>query len=122
MNIVQKINKLLEERNVKKNDFYTATGTNRMTISNYLNEKTSPTIATLGKIAAYFNVPIKYFFDDENTSSNSSCIGHIVTGTGNMAKGNIKLIQCQQEISMLKERLKDKEELIAVLKKLIEKK
>ena len=51
-------------------------------------------------------------------------IGHSVTGNGNRVSGDIALSECQREITHLKallsekeERLKDKEELIALYRR-----
>jgi DNA-binding phage protein len=70
----------------------------------------------LEKIALIFNVPMGYFFD-ELPAQNSSGVGHIVSGNGSSVRGNITLSQCQQEVETLRERLKDKEEIIVLLKK-----
>ncbi|MDR1554199.1 MAG: helix-turn-helix transcriptional regulator [Prevotellaceae bacterium] len=117
-----KINKLIFERKVKKKDFYTYLGISKQTLEDYLNEKTSMTVSTLKKVAEYFNVPVSYFFDDENKSQNNTGVGHIVSGFGSSAQGDITLSQFQQEVDMLKERIKDKEEIIILLKKQLKEK
>jgi hypothetical protein len=49
-------------------------------------------------------------------SATNCGIGHVVSGHGNIAKGNIQLTQYEQEIKSLKDRIKDKDEIITLLK------
>ena len=70
------------------------------------------------RIAAYFNVPVGYFFNDEEMPS------AVVSGNGNVAvDGNNNITNnvganaavLQERVSMLKRMLEEKERLIQVL-------
>ena len=111
MSISLKINDLIFKQKVKKKDFYAYLGISKQTLEDYLNEKTSMTVATLEKVATYFKVPIGYFLEDGAVNINNG-IG--LVGSNN--SGNITLSQQQREVEMLRQQLQDKNEIIALLK------
>ena len=77
-------------------------------------------------IADFFKLPIDYFFDRDINVDNS--IGHHVNGNGNKVSGDITLSECKNELEKLRllikekeERIKDKDEMIALLKQQLNK-
>ena len=73
----------------------------------------------LERIADFFKLPIDYFFDRD--------INH-VNGNGNKVSGDITLSECKNELEKLRllikekeERIKDKDEMIALLKQQLNK-
>ena len=80
----------------------------------------------LERIADFFKLPIDYFFDRDINVDNS--IGHHVNGNGNKVVGDISLSECKNELEKLRllikekeERIKDKDEMIALLKQQLNK-
>ena len=80
----------------------------------------------LERIADFFKLPIDYFFDRDIYVDNS--IGHHVNGNGNKVSGDITLSECKNELEKLRllikekeERIKDKDEMIALLKQQLNK-
>ena len=78
----------------------------------------------LERIADFFKLPIDYFFDRDINVDNS--IGH--HGNGNKVSGDITLSECKNELEKLRllikekeERIKDKDEMIALLKQQLNK-
>jgi transcriptional regulator with XRE-family HTH domain len=103
MSISLKLSKIIFEKKVKKKDLYTYLGISKQTLDDYLSEKTSMTVATLEKIASYFNVPVSYFFDEKEQSTAT------IKGNKNqVGNGNIIIENQANEISHLKQLLSEK--------------
>ena len=64
-NIGQKIKRLRKERKLTLQDVSTETGFSPALISQIENNNVSPPIATLSKIAHFFDVKMSYFFEEE---------------------------------------------------------
>lgn len=110
----RKIEKLIEEYNVSKQDLSDATGMSRTTLYNILCSKRSPSCENVEKIADYFKVPIDSFFD-RSVEITGNKVGHSVNGNGNNVSGNILLNECQKENEHLKEIIAEKERTIQIL-------
>ncbi|MDR0728597.1 MAG: helix-turn-helix transcriptional regulator [Prevotellaceae bacterium] len=82
MSISLKINRLIFEQKAKKKDLYTYLGISKQTLEDYLNEKTSMTVLTLEKVAAFFKVPVNYFLNNDRLPSNN------ITGGSQQVFGN----------------------------------
>jgi len=67
----------------------------------------------LERIAKLLDVPVGYFFNENNTGVD---IDHKVTGDKSSASGDITINEGKKEIKHLKELLKAKDETIAALK------
>lgn len=65
MNIGKKIKKLRLERNMSQEKLAKMLGISRESISQYENNKIIPPVNVLEQIAEVFNVPVKYFFEEE---------------------------------------------------------
>lgn len=118
-NILFKINKLLEDRKVKKTDLSKNMKCSRATVYNYLDGKSPLTVDFLIDVCNYFNVPMSYFFNDKPaTGGNSVQIGHNnVAGNVSGSNNNINYSadQCRHELEMLRELLQAKEHIIELL-------
>ena len=110
MSISLKLNEIILQRKTRKVDLYNHLGISKKTLDDYLSEKTSMTVATLGKIAAYFNVPVTYFFDEKEP------LGTNIKGSKNQV-GNGNIIIDTSEIEHLKQLLTEKERTIQILMK-----
>jgi transcriptional regulator with XRE-family HTH domain len=112
MSISLKLSRIIFEKKSKKKDLYTYLGISKQTLEDYLSEKTSMTVATLEKIASYFNVPIGYFFDEKEPTATS------IKGNKNqVGNGNIIIETQANEIEHLKKLLSEKERTIQILMK-----
>jgi transcriptional regulator with XRE-family HTH domain len=112
MPISLKLNEIILKRRTRKVDLYTHLGMSKKTLDDYLSEKTSMTVATLEKIAAYFNVPVGFFFDEKEQSKTN------IKGSKNqVGNGNIIVEAQANEIEHLKRLLSEKERTIQILMK-----
>jgi len=64
MSYILKIKSLLKEKNLTQIEFANNIGVTKTTVNNYLTGKTKIDIETFIKIAKTFNVPIGYFFEE----------------------------------------------------------
>jgi len=72
-------------------------------------------ISTLEKIAAALNVPVSYFFDEDNKGNNN-----IIVKNNNGHNNNVNISHNSndlQKIEMLEKRIKDLEKIIELLEK-----
>lgn len=123
----QKIRYLIEDRKVTKKAIYDYVGITKSQLDHYIKGINLPRADKLESIAAFFKVPISYFFDLE-TDVPEINIGHTVNGHGNKVSGDITLSECKNELEKLRllikekeERIKDKDEMIAFLKQQLNK-
>lgn len=86
-------------------------------------EKDTIDTGLLSDISIALELPITHFFDDCSSTQNSTGNSNVLVGGDN--HGSISTAECQDklddallEIRHLKERLKDKEEMIVILKEL----
>ena len=117
----QNVKYLYEKKGFRQIDIIMASGLKETTFLNTLREGANPTAKSLEAIADALECPIDAFFDRDKIIPTRDHIGHSVTGNGNRVSGDIALSECQREIAHLREllqekeeRLKDKEELIAL--------
>lgn len=113
------INKLLEERNIKKKDLVLAINGNNSTIESIING--NPTVKTLEKVADYFDVSMDIFFERTKPVINNN-IG-TVNGNWNRIQQsgqmNITEEQINSELSHLHTLLAEKEKMIEMLHSLL---
>lgn len=117
----QNIKHLYEKKGFRQIDIIMASGLKETTFINALREGANPTAKSLEAIADALNCSIDAFFDRDKIVPDHEHIGHSVNGNGNCVSGDITLTECRREIAHLREllqekeeRLKDKEELIAL--------
>lgn len=99
-------------------------GISRPTVDNALNGGNIQ-VDTLEQLAKFFDVPVGYFFEDEQKDNNSIAHvvgdnnGSMVTGNNISGNGNVvsigKLAECEKEVTHLKAIIEEKERLIQVL-------
>jgi len=75
-NIGQKIKALRKERKLTLQDVATETGFSPALISQIENNNVSPPIATLSKIAQFFDVKMGYFFEEDDGSARYEIVRH----------------------------------------------
>ena len=75
-NIGQKIKILRKERKLTLQDVANETGFSPALISQIENNNVSPPIATLSKIARFFDVKMSYFFEEEEETSHYEIVRH----------------------------------------------
>lgn len=114
MNIGLKIKELAGEKNLTLADLAKRLGKTKQAVYEMV-EKEDVNTSILKKLCSEFNVPISYFFECDETGvqviahHNSQAVGI----------GNITQSGDQTEISLLKERIKHLEELLAEKERLI---
>lgn len=114
MSIGLKIKELASEKNITLADLAKRLGKTKQAVYEMV-EKEDVNTSILKKLCSEFNVPISYFFDGDETGvqviahHNSQAVGI----------GNITQSGDQTEISLLKEKIKHLEELLAEKERLI---
>lgn len=122
MNIGLKIKQLMLQEKLEIPDLAKRLNKSKQAIYDML-EKEDVNTSLLRDLSSIFNVPITHFFDDCSSNQNSTGNSNVLVGGDN--HGSISTAECQDklddallEIRHLKERLKDKEEMIVILKEL----
>ena len=114
MSIGLKIKELASKKNITLADLAKRLGKTKQAVYEMV-EKEDVNTSILKKLCSEFNVPISYFFDGDETGvqviahHNSQAVGI----------GNITQSGDQTEISLLKEKIKHLEELLAEKERLI---
>jgi hypothetical protein len=99
-------------------------GTHQQNLSSTLNGKRGLSVTNMNNLCSLFPVSRDYMYDGVGkalrpmqavTQSTARNGQQVVLGNGNNT-GDITLSQCQQEVETLRARLKDKEDIIALLK------
>lgn len=114
MNIGLKIKELASEENITLADLAKRLGKTKQAVYEMV-EKEDVNTSILKKLSSEFNVPISYFFESDEAGvqviahHNSQAVGI----------GNITQSGDQAEISLLKEKIKHLEELLAEKERLI---
>ena len=124
MSIGLKIKELASEKNITLADLAKRLGKTKQAVYEMV-EKEDVNTSILKKLCSEFNVPISYFFDGDETGV--QVIAHHnsqAVGIGNITRqavgiGNITRSGDQTEISLLKEKIKHLEELLAEKERLI---
>lgn len=118
---INKLKNLVDESGLTKQMIAEKCSISRPTLDNVLGGADAK-ISTIESLASFFNVPVGYFFDSNNV--NQSCAGNSNVLVGRDNNGSISMAEIQsqlddalREIKHLKERLKDKEEMIEILKR-----
>lgn len=121
MEIGLKIKELMVKEKIDIPELAKKLGKTKQAIYDMLEKKDVNT-SLLRDLSSIFNVPISIFFEEEPITNNTTGNSNIVVGRDN--NGQISAIDCRKEleeakleIKHLKERLKDKEEMIEILKK-----
>ena len=116
--ILLKIRRLQEGKKITIKEFSKLIGVSSQTIYDYYNGKTSLSIKNLIKIAKAFDIPVSYFFEEGDNSKKIIGNGNQVN-TGINNSNNKTGADCSiyiQEIEYLKQQIKDKQEIINLLK------
>ncbi|MCF8219780.1 MAG: helix-turn-helix transcriptional regulator [Bacteroidales bacterium] len=66
MGYIQKISKLLKQKNLSKKEIAKRIGVSGNTMYSYMNRNSEMPVNTLIHIASELNVPVSYFFNEEN--------------------------------------------------------
>lgn len=119
--IAHKLEILIKENGITKVELASSIGLTSQTIANILNGADAK-VSSIQKIAAFFKIPAGYLVDDNSPiTQNVNGKSNVLVGRDN--NGQISVSECQDrledamlEIQHLKERLKDKEEMIEILK------
>ena len=121
IDIIYKINKLINEGGITKTKLSEDLGVERKTLNSWC-KTTEPKLKDLVKIANYFNLPITYFFDENENSKGKEI--HTTIGDRNIShvQGNVSVQEksCEEkdkEIEYLKKIIADKELMIKILLK-----
>ncbi len=82
-------------------------------------KKNDAKISQLEKICQVLNVPITYFFEEAGKMNQTADRGstNFNNSSGNINNGGIELDRCLERVKHLEERIKDKDEMIELLKK-----
>ena len=62
--VADNINRLLEEKNINKNDLAKIAGVSESTVGKWTLEKASPRMGAIQKISDYFNIPKSYILEE----------------------------------------------------------
>jgi transcriptional regulator with XRE-family HTH domain len=122
MNIPLVIKKLVEQKHFTQEEFARKIGKTKQTVNNYFTGRTKIDIDTLDEIAKALGVPVSSFFSEVVPEDGKKIIqagnyNHIGIGNGNSNSNASKELEtCRKEVEILKARLKDKEEIIELLK------
>ena len=87
---VQKIERLLEERNIQKKKMLEDLNLNINTFSVWRKRGTIPSTKVLQKIADYFGVPVSSLFDDSDTPATPVELQDLISRTRNLSAEEIK--------------------------------
>lgn len=125
MEIGLRIKELMFQENIEIPELAKKLGKTKQAIYDMLEKKDVNT-SILRDLSSVFNIPMTAFFEENPITHYTSGNSNIVVGRDN--NGNISTAECQDrledamlEIQHLKERLKDKEEMIEILKSQINK-
>lgn len=121
MEIGLRIRELMIQENIEVSELAKKMGKTKQAIYDMLEKKDVNT-SLLRDLSSILNVPIAAFFEEGKVNQNVNGDSNILVGRDN--NGNISMEECQdklddalREIKHLKERLKDKEEMIEILKR-----
>ena len=108
------LDELFRKKRITQKDFADRMGVTAVTITKWKSQE-SIDAAKLEAISKILNIPISYWFDDENCQLNQSVVGDGSAASiyGNATAGVIA--DKDKEIEHLKQLLKEKERLIQVL-------
>lgn len=119
MNIGLIIKDLMEKENIDASKLAKRLGRSKQAIYDMLQKEDINT-SLLKKLAVIFDVPVTVFLEEDSSKSQTG-INNVMIGRDN--KGSILTSDCQGklddallEIKHLRERLKDKDEMIEILK------
>lgn len=87
---VQKIERLLEERNIQKKKMLEDLNLNINTFSVWRKRGTIPSTKVLQKIADYFGVPVSSLFDDSDTPATPAELQDLISRTRSLSAEEIK--------------------------------
>lgn len=65
--VADNINRLLEEKNINKNDLAKIAGVSESTVGKWTLEKATPRMGAIQKISDYFNIPKSYILEESVT-------------------------------------------------------
>lgn len=112
---VNKIIDLYKKQRLTQEEFAEKVGISKTAISQILLEKSNPRIKLVEKIAAYFQVPVGYFFDEvgEVPLGNAGNIVHNANGSTIMQ--SIGEMQCRKELEAANKKIMELQDKIIKL-------
>ncbi|RHR72423.1 XRE family transcriptional regulator [Bacteroides sp. AF16-49] len=120
MKIGLRIKELMIKENIEISELAKRLGKSKQAIYDILDKEDINT-SLLRELSSILNAPIASFFEDSSKNQEAKGNSNVVVGRDNT--GNISITECQDklddallEIKHLQERLKDKEEMIEILK------
>ena len=120
MKIGLRIKEFMIKENIEISELAKRLGKSKQAIYDILDKEDINT-SLLRELSSILNAPIASFFEDSSKNQEAKGNSNVVVGRDNT--GNISITECQDklddallEIKHLQERLKDKEEMIEILK------
>ena len=117
MSVLERIKDLVKYKKLTQKELSELIGKSEQTINNYFVSRTKIDIETLQDIAKVLNVPVAYFFEEEN--KNGSNINYQVIKGDNNNQNTLKDKFTYENESLRKEIESQKKE-IALLREMIE--
>ena len=117
--MLQKIRGLQEKNKLTGKDFADEIGITPQALYNYYSGKTQISIKNLTTIANIFNVPVSYFFEEENLEKKNITAGgdvQIGSKNSNNKTSAENCTQYKEKIALLEKTIEDKNEIIKLLK------
>jgi len=117
------INKIidLQKRNrITQKELATFIGMSKTNLNNFLTEKQELKVVTLEKIAAYFKVPVGYFFDECEATGFVGGNKIVQTANGHVINQTIGEMECHKNLEVAQEKIRGLEGKIKVLEDLVE--
>ncbi len=131
MNLEEKIKKILSDKKLSQEKLANKIGMSKANLYNCFKRNSIET-KNLEKIAEVLEVPVSYFFDENDKAGDINIKYAKTKGSGNIVNiadssvkndkttEDIKAIKLEMEVKSLKQQLKDKEEIIDNLKQMID--
>ncbi len=124
--IINNLAKLLKNKSITQINLSNGINVSKTTINNWLNYRSKIDAVSLKKISDFLNVPVSYFFDEspapvDNNQNTNTTISQVTNGNGNSPKVIIQaneIKSLKREIELLQDQLKEKDEIIRLLKEL----
>lgn len=122
----QNIKDIIIKKGLSQKDVFKKANVKEVTFYSLFKDSANPSSNILESLADVLECDIDDFFDRSYTYCKN--VGHQVNGNGNKVSGDITLSECKNELEKLRlllkekeERIKDKDEMIALLKQQLNK-
>ena len=88
----QRLKELMEKRNVNQVELSLAIGLSRSTVNKWISQKAIPRMATIEKLALYFDVPRAYFLEESNNNTRAYYLDPETAKIAQQIHGNPNLV------------------------------